>query len=287
MNIKNFLINTIKDMYNEYLICLNIGNESNLEITDDLLLQIYDSVYSTIVDSKDISEENLRNIVQFLVKSYINSGNNNFGSFTILNDDNIDGLVYRFKNDCTFGTQLVKNYFEFLKKQQEDKSKESYAITNANDILRSVITNIYNYYISLACDRNTALMCTFLFFETGYDPLYQLKSTGISDREEFNIRQYILVLIYCDLYEDALANNDGYDENFKYKIRIAIEILKDEHNVPFFLDKSFNKEVLSKFLNLCENKETRLSNRNKSIQNGEIKILEKINPLCIIDSITS
>ena len=210
MNIQKFLIENLVDTYNSYCECVegissldfdaqfmdDDGNTiSDLEFIYEnykkiFITEVFDSLYSTIVDFGNVKEIDLDKVVAFLASKYfIYNYKSAPNVVTYLKISSNQDIVELFKNNCDFGIDMIKAFFYSLidSKRYDDNRKLIYEnndqerllqyekefelvnITTINSVLRELICNIYNHYINLGYDDIEALSYTWLFFIQGFN----------------------------------------------------------------------------------------------------------------------
>ena len=266
--------------------------------------EVIDALYTFICDMGTQHEIDLDRIVSFLCGRYIV---HHYDSSTVTNylrATDIKDIVDLFVNNINFGMALVKDHFDAMlnhekysknfKVAQENKddialnkfaTKAFYEkIQTLNNLLRGVICNIYDYYISNGCEDVEALNMTWMYFFQGTDPVGELDKMGMDDKTKFFYRQYSLGLVFADLYEDVCNDSIIQSDNMEDRAaQIAPLLAMRIGAITLPADEGTRNRVLKHFILLQDEREKMESNRKKTYQDGRIKELKKFNPLYKLD----
>lgn len=324
MDFNKYLLESLLDCYEQYCSCVeekssdeidamyidDEGNEMSDEEffflnSDDVLEEeVVDSLYAFICDMGTQQEINLDRIVSFLCGRYII---HHYDSSTVTNYlrcTNIEDIVRLFIENVSFGTALVRDHFDAMLNQEKynknfkvaQDNKDDIAlnkfvvkayyekIQTLNDLLRGVICNIYDHYISCGCEDVEALNMTWMYFFQDTDPLGELDKMGMDYNTKFTYKQYTLGLIFADLYEDVCNEAIIQSENMEDRAaQIAPLLAMRIGAITLPADEGTRNRLLKHFILLQDEKEKKLSNRKKTHQEGRIKELKKFNPLYKLD----
>ena len=286
------------------------GNEISdedffFEHSDDVLEEeVIDALYTFICDMGTQHEIDLDRIVSFLCARYIIHHYSTSTVTNYLRATDIKDIVDLFVNNINFGMALIKDHFDAMLNQEQynknfkvaQENKDDIAlnkfavkayyekIQTLNNLLRGVICNIYDHYISCGCEDVEALNMTWMYFFQGTDPLGELDKMGIDNDTKFFYRQYSLGLIFADLYEDVCNDSIIQSENMEDRAaQIAPLLAMRIGAITLPADEGTRNRLLKHFILLQEEKEKMASNRKKTYQEGRVKELKKFNPLYKLD----
>lgn len=324
MDFNKYLLENLLDCYEEYCSCEermssdeieamyfnDDGKEMNdeeffYEHSDDLLdEEIIDSLYVFICEMGTKQEIDLDRIVSFLCNRYII---HHYDSNTVTNylrAADIKDIVTLFVENINFGMALVKDHFDAMLNQEkynknlkiaqdnkDDVALNKFAskiiyekIQTLNDLLRGVICHIYDHYISHGCDDESALSMTWMYFFRDTDPLGELDKMGMDYNTKSFYKNYLLGLIFADLYEDVcnvsiIQSNNFEDRAAQMAPMLAVQL----EAITLPADEGTRNRVLNHFILLQEEKEKMASNRKCTYKEGRVKSLKKLNPLYKLD----
>lgn len=279
--------------------------KENATLFDDVL--IFEEVYNFI--SALYSERNvdIKKLVSFLASKFYlyNYYLEKDSLIKYIERASLDEIVELFLNNEDFGTEMVKAYFYVLvnedkymavreliyKNNKQDTLFRLEALTmnfkTINEILRSMVCNLYNNYISNGCSSIEALNMTWEFFLRDFDPLEELEAMGVDKKSKAYLRKYLLSLIYADLYEDVA--NDSIIQSANYEDRLAdvipmLAVTMGIINIP--REEGVRNRLLQHFILLQDEKEKMMANRKRTYDDKRINILKKVNPTYILDELT-
>lgn len=324
MDFNKYLLENLLDCYEQYCSCVHgmssdeieamyidsDGNEISdeeffFEHSDDILVEeVIEALYIFICDMGTQHVLDLDRIVSFLCGRYII---HHYSSSTVTNYlrcTDIKDIVNLFVDIIDFGMALVKDHFDAMlnqekynknfnvaKENKDDIALNKFAnkafyekIQTLNDLLRGVICNIYDYYISCGTDDIEALNMTWMYFFQDTDPLGELDKMGIDYNTKFFYKQYALGLIFADLYEDVCNESIIQSDNFEDRAAQMAPLLAVRIGaITLPADEGTRNRVLKHFILLQEEKEKMRDNRTKTHKEGRIKELKKFNPLYKLD----
>lgn len=292
-------------------------NEDDMEMSDCEFLsryhedicneEIINDVYYYLIDDGCDFIFSLEKIISHFVIYYIYDNYVNKDLKIVMdylkNNDLID-IVNFFKTNEAFGKNLIENYLKNYESDIDfdavseliynsgdgmllDKWKmlasEYYSI---NELLRRVIINLYDFYISNGCDDVTALRSTWHYFYRDFDPIGELDDMGIDYEMKVKYKAYIIKIMFADVYEDILNNSIIDSTNILDKYTNDYVILSVNSNrciIPE--DDEIRNRFLKYFILLHYEKEKRIENREKTIKDGRSITLKRIHPGHIFDVI--
>lgn len=277
------------------------------EINDEF---IQDEAYWFLKEACEERDISLERLVSYLTSKYFIF---NYGDKTkkemidYIKKTPIDTLVKRFEDDDEFGRNTIDAYIHYATEEEKfnaarkavfdnnDQSTlvqlESLAygvdVITLNELLRNVICNLYNYYISNGYGDIDALNYTWQFFLKNFDPLGELDKMGFDQNTKASYKQYMLCLIYADLYEDAcnvpIIQSENYDDRLASVLPLVMTQL-GMINIP--KEEGIRNRILKSFILLQDDKEKMCSNRRKTYADNRINVLKKVNPTYILDEMT-
>lgn len=326
MDFNKYLLENLLDCYEQYCSCAEEMSQEDIEAmyydseghelsdiefffehSDDVLEEeIIDALYTFICDMGQQQEIDLERIVSFLCGRYIV---HHYDSSTVTNYlriTDIKDIVNLFVENINFGMALVKDHFDAMLNQEkynknmkvaqdnkDDVALNKFAnkafyenIRTLNDLLRGVICNIYDYYVSNGCEDIEALNMTWMYFFQDTDPIGELDNMGIDANTKAFYKKYMLGLIFADLYEDvcndAIINSDNPEDRMA---QMAPLISMKLGVIAIPAEEDTRNRILKHFVLLQEEKEKKNDNRKKTYTDGRIKELKKFNPLYKLDEL--
>ncbi len=227
--------------------------------------------------------------------------------YIYLKKTNLDDIIYLFKENYDFGVDLIKTYYLSLvnskrcddnrkiiyENHDEDtlvsfeKNSIQYQVVFLNDLLRNVICNLYNHFISNGCDDITALNLTWSYFTDNFDPLGELDQMGVDQDSKSIYKIYMLGLIFGDVYEDACNKSiiDSENEMDRFADVVAVVGLTlGRIGIP--QEENVRNRILKHFIFLQDEKDKKKENRKKTYEDGRIEVLKKVNPTYKLDELT-
>ncbi len=270
--------------------------------------EIIDSLYGTILDFSDIGEIDIKKIVAFLAsKFYVYNYNNLPSVVSYLRITSLNEIANLFKENYNFGMEMLRTYFLSLvdsktyddnrniiferkdeKKLLEFEKENMYVkIVTINNLLRDIICNIYNHYIKNGCEDGEALTNTWMFFFSNFDPLGELDEMGKDVQTKAMYKNYLLGLIYGDLYEDVCNSSIIQSENYNDRLADVIPILSLRlGKIAIPVQEDLRNRLLKHFILLQDEKDKMKDNRRKTYDDNRIKELKKVNPFYMLDELT-
>lgn len=153
-----------------------------------------------------------------------------------------------------------------------------------NQLLRDVICNLYNYYVSMGYPDIDALNYTWNYFTRNFDPLGELDKMGFDSNTKEWYKHYMLSLIYADLYEDVCNTSIIQSENFDDRLANVLPLIMIQIGVVSIpKEESVRNRLLKHFILLQDDKEKMSSNRKKTYSDNRINVLKKVNPTYFLD----
>ncbi len=276
------------------------------DINDEM---IQDEVYWYIKDNCDEFDIPLANIVGFLTSKYFiyNYDNKNKKLVDYLKTHTIDDIIEMFQEDDEFGRETIEAYIHCITNETlyMEKRKKIFAnndqstllkletlgieenVITLNELLRNVICNLYNFYISNAYPDIDALNYTWKFFTDNFDPLGELDKLGFDQRTKSAYKQYMLCLMYSDLYEDACNESIIQSENYDDRLANVIPLVMTQLGmITIPKEEGIRNRILKHFILLQDEIEKKCSNRRNTYKENRIGVLKKVNPTFILDELT-
>jgi hypothetical protein len=275
---------------------------------DIFIDEVFDGLYGSIVDFGAVKEIDLNKVVAFLAsRYYVYNYNNQANVISYLKQNKLDDIVNLFINNYHFGMDLVKSYFFSLidSKRYDDNRKNIYEnndqeglltyekecevvkVTTIHNILREVVCNLYNYYISIGCSDIDALNYTWYYFISDIDPLNELEAFGVDERTKQSYKVYALRLICSDLYEDVCNESIIQSENYNDRLADLVPVVSVQAGViGVHAEEGIRNRMLKHFILLQEERNKRKKNREKTFNDGRVKQLKKVNPFYQLDELT-
>lgn len=324
---EKFLMDILFDMYEAYLECQGIlendfdalfWDENGYEISEEDYLkehfdevlseEIIDAVYCQIIEDGLPKEYNFKEFINLLLsRYYLYRYNSDDTVIRYLKKTNLDDIIYLFKENYDFGVDLIKTYYLSLinskrcddnrkiiyENHDEDtlvsfeKNSIQYQVVFLNDLLRNVICNLYNHFISNGCDDITALNLTWSYFTDNFDPLGELDQMGVDQDSKSIYKIYMLGLIFGDVYEDACNKSiiDSENEIDRFADVVAVVGLTlGRIGIP--QEENVRNRILKHFIFLQDEKDKKKENRKKTYEDGRIEVLKKVNPTYKLDELT-
>lgn len=275
------------------------------EIFDDV---VFEELYLYVADSGIDKEISLSQFVAFFASMYYvyyyNGGNTNVIRF--LKNSSLEEIENLFVENFDFGMDMVKSYFHsFVDKERYNQNRKKIfengdeepllrferktgQVTSLNQILRDVVCHLYNSYIQNGYDDISALQCTWQFFLRNFDPLGELDQMGYDYATKRKLQAYLLSLIYADLYEDicneSILSSEQYEDR-QVQVIVSLSVHIGFISIP--QEEEIRNRLLKYFILLQEEKEKMRANRRKTHEEGRIMTLKKVNPIYILDELTS
>lgn len=326
MNIKDFLAETIVDFYCNMLEFEGLSEEERsqkligidgLEAEDFEVIEnnineidvehIQDEVYAF---SKEAHEEygiSAVNLIKYLAeKMFIYHYNDqNQSIINFLRKSTIEELITLYEENDFFGRAMISAFIntEVYQEEYKDtieqvKKKESTTmdkfkldppkITTLNDLLRNVVTNLYNYYIKNGCDDIVALNNVWAYFLNNFDPLGELDKMGIDTKMKEFYKKYTLSLIYADIYEDVCNDSIIQSDNYEDRLASSIPLITTHIGlISIPKEEGIRNRILKYFIILQQEEQVKKkANRKKTHEENRIPILKKVNPSYWLDELT-
>lgn len=283
---------------------LDFIKEKSKDIFTD---EIFDGVYSLIIDFDRIKEIDVDKVLSCLISKFFLYNYSSMPSvISYLKNTSFEDIKKLFFDNYDFGLDLVKSYYYSLINQRlcDDNREKIYnnhdqeillkyelnysfsSFKTLNDLLREYICKIYNYYINYGYDDIDALNTTWEFFFRDIDPIGNFNEFCESERTKAVYKFYLLNLIYADLYEDICNNSIIDSENYDDRLANVIPVLSVQMgNISIPLEVGTRNRILKHFILLQDEKEKIKENRKKTYSDGRIKELKNVNPFYILDEL--
>ena len=325
--VEEFLFDILFDMYEAYLECQGMSqneydsmffDENGYEIeekeyllehrSDVLCDEVIDAVYTLIIEDGLPKEYNFDNFMNLLLsRYYLYRYNPDDVVIRYIKSTKLEDIIRLFKENYDFGMDLLRTYYlTLIDKEICDSNRQtiydnndndtlvnfernssSLKIVFLNDLLRQVICNLYNHFISNGCDDITALNYTWAYFTDNFDPLGELDQMGV-DQESKNVyKRYMLGLIYADVYEDACNSSLIDSENMLDRLADTVSVVGLSFGyIGIPKEENVRNRILKHFIVLQDEMDKRKDNRKKTYQDNRIEILKKANPMYKLDELT-
>jgi hypothetical protein len=271
--------------------------------------QLIDAVYVYLI-SNDNKDFQFDRILGFLLSNYFihnyNNGNNPVVKY--FKSNNFDAIKQFFFENYDFGMDLIKSYYRNLgfterymenlqqiknnnDTQRIDEYSKIYSIVNVKTVsvmARNVVTNLYDYYISLGATPTDALNGVWEYFISDLDPLNELEDQyGIEDRYRFFYKRLMLGFIIGDVYEDVCNTPVMKIRSEEDRLAQVVPVLLTSIGVVAIPgDEGTRNKMLNHFLVLQRVDDKKKENRDATYKDDRIKALMKINPLYKLDEFT-
>lgn len=324
---EEFLFDALFDMYEYYLELQGVSqedfdsmffDEEGNEISEEDYLKekaeevlcedVIDSVYCSIIEDglpKEVDKDYFINLL--FSKYYLYNYKPNDPVIKYFNNTDAQDIYTLFIENYDFGIAVIKSYFctlvepeicdenrkSIYENQDEEhllrfEKKLSYTnIVILNDLLRNVICNLYNHFISNGCDDITALNNTWAYFTSNFDPLGELDNMGIDFNSKKAYKRYMLGLVFADVYEDACNKSIIDSENFEDTLADVTSILGVSFSqIVIPREEGVRNRILKHFILLQDEREKRKANRKKTYEDGRVETLKKVNPAYKLDELT-
>lgn len=281
-----------------------------LKHSEDILNEeVVEELYCYLSDVSMEKDYSLEQIVSFLASKYFlfNYGSGNSSVVKFLKRASLQDIENLFVENINFGVEMVGAYFHSLNntKRCETNRRKIYEnndqdilldfesknltgdIITINTLLRRVVCNLYNNYIFNGCDDIEALNMTWDYFFRDFDPLGELDQLGFDYESKQLYKNYLLGLIYADLYEDVCNESIIESENYEDRMAMVIPLLivrMGKISIP--REEGTRNRILKHFILLQDEKEKISENRQKTYQDDRIAELKKVNPLYLLDELT-
>ena len=328
MDIDTFLMTLLIDYYEEYCTLNGMSHEEfdkmfrekdGSEIDDkifffrnkDILLdkQLIDAIYVYLISNTDNGLQ-IDRIISYLVNNYFihnyNNGNNPVIKYFKSND--YAAIKQFFMENYDFGMDLLMSYFRNLgnterymenlnQVRNNGDSKELVKYSNIFSIVnvktmsvmaRNVITNLYDYYLSMGATPTQALNGVWAYFINGYDPLNELEDQyGIDERYLFFYKRIMLGFIIGDVYEDVCNSPLLKIRSEEDRLAQVVPVLLTSIGIVAIPgEEETRNKMLNHFIVLQKLDEKKRENRDATYRDDRITALRKINPLYKLDEFT-
>lgn len=170
--------------------------------------------------------------------------------------------------------KLLKNWFNV------------YTMQTINMRLKMIVINLYNYYNSLDIPLEEIIPKIWSFFTRDEDPLHELETMGCTTTNKQLYKDYILRLIYLDVYEDCY-NHPIIKQNNRTEFAKPFELdyFIRENIVSIPNDEELKSSILVHFLELISNIDKRAQNREYSIKTNKEETIKKFLPTYKLDNL--
>ncbi len=276
------------------------------EINDEM---IQDEVYWFLKDNCEERDISIESLVSYLVSKYFifNYDNKNKKMVNFIKTHSIEEIVKNFQNNDSFGRETIDAYIRCLANEELviEKRKKIFAnndqealikleattyedqIITVNELLRNIICNLYNFYIQNGYDDISALNTTWEYFLKNFDPLGELDKMGVDQNSKIVYKQWMICLIYADLYEDAANTPIIQSENYEDRLASVLPLVMTQLGmIRIPNDEGIRNRLLKSFILLQDDKEKMYNNRRKTYEDNRINTLKKVNPTFVLDELT-
>lgn len=320
------LIDNFED-YNSVLKEMNEANYDNFFIDKDgnkldylvvfftrskymIIDDVIDSLYTYLVEMEDELLYPISKIVNYLCRKFVTYSYNNDDVFLkdiigYIENNNLENVVKRFKDDYDFGMTLLDNALQGIanpkkcyknlgniledgKIYQVNKwfDKDGIFLEGSyNDDLRDCICSLFNHLISIGFSQKDALKYTWQFFERDFDPTGIIAKYG-NEYFPFILKAEILKLMYADIYEDICNNGKEKYLTLEERKMVVAVFIAVHFNYLVLPYPEIREVFLNRFLNLRYDYIQRKENRSKMYQDERINLLKKVNPSFRYDELT-
>ena len=214
----------------------------------------------------------------------------------------MDRIIEFFLQNEHFGKGLLENYvinfdsdmeYEDIQQELYENDDEDlinkwgeymYTISSLNQFFRNIVTDLYDKYISQGVSDIEALGLVWEYFIRDFDPVGALE--GVDYATKLKYKQYMLKLIYCDVYEDVCNKPIIESENEMDRMAQVYIVNNVSHGVVGIPgNPELRNRFLKHFIILQDEKRKRQANRKKTIKEGRGPVLQKINPGYVLDEV--
>lgn len=269
---------------------------------------ILEELYLYVMEIGNKKEINLDKLICFLSSKFmVYEYDKKNPVIRFIQDSSLEDISILFKENMDFGVALIKSYFESelnnekcnnnRKKIYENGDQERLTLLESkaleveiitlNEILRNVVVNLYNYYISNGCNDIEALNNTWLYFFRDFDPLGELNNMGYDFYTKRKLQAYTVRLMYADLYEDicnkSILDSEVYEDRV---VQVLVSSLVHLNLPGIPGEENLRNRLLKYFILLQDEKDKKKENRKKTYSDGRIQVLKKVNPSYILDELT-
>ncbi len=327
MNVNNFLFDILFDMYEKYLEFQGVneeefdslffddeGNEISeedylkMKKTEVICEEVIDAVYCAIKEDGLPTELDNNYFINLVFsKYYLYNYDKDNSVIRFFNQTSIKDIERLFLENYDFGMDVLRSYYYSLvenercefnrKKIYEDENEENLLkferelskteVILLNDLLRGVICNLYNFFISNGCDDKVALNNVWAYFINNFDPVGELAKMGMDENEISKYKVMMLGLIYADVYEDACNKSIIVSENESDRLADVVPVVSVSLGcIGLPREENVRNRILKHFILLQDEKNKKKDNRKKTYEDGRIELLKKVNPTYKLDELT-
>ncbi|MBE6155699.1 MAG: hypothetical protein E7164_02975 [Firmicutes bacterium] len=250
-------------------------------------------VYQSIISLQDNQEFKKNEVILLLVRNYIKYNYNRDNALIrYFSNSSVDEIMLFFSENEHFANELIKSFYTFLESPKERKNPEdesyglllkyepSLQIQFLANLLRDAFKGVYPIITDFA--KTLGLSPSETFVNILDKKIIMSGNPEIVKQLNLLImyRSYLIRLMYADLYENAVAQGQMVKSNLIISQIVNRAITSGVYDLP--KDAEELHYFLWYFNYLVDSQKVRESNR-KAMKNEEIHVLNKINPLWMLD----
>ena len=268
--------------------------------------QVLDATYTYLIDKDYPKDYPLESIVPYLATRYYIFKYDEVKNEVMnsIERDEVQEIVKKFIDDYDYGMEIVREFYESFMSNNKYNSNANHIQENGdssvivklnraymdvnvqtlNEILRNVVVNLFNFYISNGYGNKEALDMTWLYFTDNFDPLGELDQRGIDFQAKMAYKRLMLGLIFGDLLEDF--RKEEVEEMPTYEDRLIAcmpRVMSSLGIINIPNDEEVRNALLERFIFLQDDEERRISNRRHTYDEGMINELRRLNPSYFLD----
>lgn len=285
---ERYLINTFLETTNIDIVDINKFNDKlSLFIKKLMNAERLEYVAGEITDFANFeSMKEAKKIVDVLYYYYLL-----FNSNVEINKK--DDYFNRFLNDKNYALFLLNNYYSYalnkenniatenkIKINNEDRFNKlnyySYIAYGLNDYLKDILIEIYSKFSVADEDKLSNAIVRYLNGDINI-----IKNNEIKEKLDIikNIKPYFVKIMYTDLYELSINNDDNYDDSGE-----IIEKILESDRISFDEKELLNDRLLTTYFHYVFMLNERKNQRDK-LNNNQLKLVRKHNPLYFLDEL--
>lgn len=308
-----FYLNLGNTKYDEMMIDEDgnrIGAIEFMKLHYDIVLddEIIDGVVAHIRDIGLPNSINKISFISYLARYYyLYSYGSNESVLKYLVNTPKEEVFQLFLDNEDFAMDMIRTYYKALMDDKRiDENKEQImkdgkvndvlllerdymhsSYVSLTNLLRRVVCNLYNEFISNGYSEEEALEALWSYFFDNFDPINELGRYGFKENDKGAIKVYMLWIIYGDLYEDICNESIISSEDVVGFAESAIPLVSVSYGKLFIpIDKKIRNRLFKHFIMLQDNMDKVRLNRRETEKSGRVKELKKVNPLYFLDELT-